>query len=122
MTLRTTEPISAPVEQDEASRVLSRAADLLEEHGWVQRQYGDPVIGFCLVGAIDWVTFGQTDIPPSGVEIFEIEARLFRSINLDSGSLRDRNALTGWNDTWGRTKDEVVAALREAAKEGRSDP
>lgn len=131
MTLRTLElPVGAPAEQTTtASRVLLRAADLLEEHGWVQRQYGDDAVGFCLVGAIDRVTFYcQGDLGPSiwseGPELItEIESRLCRFVGPEDVEKASsaRNALVLWNDRRERTKDQVVNVLREAAGEGRSD-
>ena len=77
--------------------VLFDAADYIEQHGWCQHRLrdGDKV---CAIGAI-------------GFLVKNIEAigrfRSFLGGRIDT-----------WNDTVGRTKDEVVAALRACALTG----
>ena len=102
-----------PTEREVTKRdVLHRAADLLEEFGWCQFSFGqtengDPALAggreavrFCALGAM---------------------GRACRDLGLDYG---DRCKFygsrgVGWmrfNDTYGRTAQEVVAALREEAE------
>lgn len=106
------------------SDVLTRAADLLEEFGWRQHGLFNPgsfpsdescrdATQFCAVGAIvrarrdlglpasDW---SYTD--PNGH--YNLANRCF-------GEHIEGWTLAAWNDAPGRTKEEVVAKLREAA-------
>jgi hypothetical protein len=85
--------------------VLLRAADLLEEFGWCQGEFGSKEDGsFCLYGAVDTAHSDLTGKPgwaPREFGIF-LHKRL--------------GGCASWNDDPGRTKAEVVARLREAAE------
>lgn len=82
---------------------LNAVADPLEERGWCQGVTRDFQGRFCLGGAIGWVldvTTGQ-------------RWKLARQeVQLRIGTL----SVASWNDTPGRTVEEVLAVLR-----GRSD-
>ena len=100
--------VAAPAEVT-AADVLERAADLLEEFGWCQDDYGSRREGtLCLFGAFQEARrdFG---LPMSGWS--EDYLRPFRAVGI--------LAPIWWNDRPGRTKAEVVAKLREAAAAAR---
>lgn len=78
------------------------AASLIEEYGWQQCTLGDRQTGFCAVGALIAAAAGL----PHCV--------LVRPFMEHTGY---RGAW--WNDSPGRTKEEVTAKLREIAKELR---
>lgn len=105
-----------------ASEQLIAAADLIERTGWTQEHFardsrGKPVITmdesaccFCLIGALDRVR-----------DIGNPYSWYSHRVSLDAlsrvvGTPADWCSLSGWNDKKGRTKDEVVAALRKAAE------
>ena len=90
-------------ELDEASKVLLRAADLIEDRGWCQRALEDDMGRYCAIGAILQVP-GTTD------ERSVAATRLMKSI-----CERD---VAVWNNAPGRTKEEVVAKLRAVALGG----
>lgn len=78
------------------------AADLLERGGWCQGRGRGPGGSKCLVMALVYATIKDADYPKA---IEALESRLGK-----------RPA--DWNDEPGRTKEEVIALLREAAHHG----
>lgn len=108
--------------------VLNAAADLLEKPGaWTQGAasrdvFGNPdgdaeiwpdAVCWCVWGAILNVT-GETSIVGANQRTKSAAEALERHIGT--------NDVTTWNDASGRTQAEVVAALREAARQSsRSD-
>lgn len=91
-----------------AATMLLRAAEILEEYGWIQGCLGSREEGFCMLGAIK-----------------EADTQLVSANPLWSRALRDVGVpceAGKWNDEDGRTKEEVVGRLRLAAaliEEGR---
>lgn len=96
--------------------VLDRAADLLEEFGWCQKKAGSKFEGeMCAVGAImesvddftgSWGSVGRD---------------LYNAACSIQGDASEATIwpLAIWNDAPGRTKAEVVARLRDAARAAR---
>jgi hypothetical protein len=106
---------------DEASKLLLKAADLIEDHGFVQNRIGrGEGDGFCVAHAMARA-FGGDDLYEShaykrlrrslGMGPYESHAykRLHRSLGMGPSI---------WNDEPGRTKEEVVAKLRAVALGG----
>jgi hypothetical protein len=94
-------PAPTPVRTEPTTAdVLERAADIIEEVGWIQGEYGDASKGLCILGAIGmaWRSFGGS----------------FRAVP-DSHALLGLPNAAVWNDARGRTKQQVVRRLREAA-------
>jgi len=101
------EEVVAPKKVTE-SDVLERAADLLEEFGWCQGKAGSKEEGeFCMFGAL--IT-AQDDVKGPHRGVYKATRCLD---DLGGGNFID------WNDAPGRTKAEVVAALRAAAQKAR---
>jgi hypothetical protein len=103
--------LEAPVTQTVTTAdVLNRAADLLEEFGWRQESTGSRQDGsMCAVGAIyeasedfGFPAFSETARQACAIDGFPDELEMW--------------PLAVWNDEPGRTKAEVVARLREAAR------
>lgn len=86
---------------------FAAAADALEEYGWIQGQDGNPVIGFCAGGAVSRVLGYDFDKAVEACGLLGEELRA-----------RGHTSLVIWNDTPGRTREEVVAFLREQAAAG----
>ncbi|GAB1693429.1 hypothetical protein [Krasilnikovia sp. M28-CT-15] len=105
-----------------ARRVLQSAALYLERHGWIQGAYYDATTGSflppaCLVGAIGMVCYGgPVDAPaqhfdnPGFLDFEEAVLHLDRYLLIEDGSESYE-----FNDTKGRTLQQVTHALREAA-------
>jgi hypothetical protein len=80
-------------------KTLIDAADLIERRGWVQQEYGRPEYGYCLFGAVfEAAEHGDYDEP----------WRLLGD--------RTNGDPIGWNDALSRTKEDVLALLRETAE------
>jgi hypothetical protein len=96
----------------ELAEIYSRAADYIEDHGWIQHNLEDPSGRVCLWGALRRVTGWGLD---SASELSELINREMCQELADS--------TTRWNDAPGRSKEEVIAFLREqAVKAGLSVP
>lgn len=94
---------------DEVGQLLLDAADVLERYGWRQREYGNPDTGFCMMGAIMFVQQPQNGIISVGhTPSFRATLRLQAHLG--------RTDIVGWNDDLGRSKGQVLNALRAAAR------
>ncbi len=121
-----TDTITPPV-------LLRRAADVITERGWLQRDFISHSGQVCLVGAMRLAAAGHAGIDPDKVfaaahgdrEVWPEENRYALKHTFDE-SVRLVAARVGgkliheWNDEPGRTSDEVVALLRRAAEDGES--
>lgn len=105
-------PVTRPEVEVTAADVLNRAADLLGEWGWCKgaARHED---SFCLLGAI---AFAANGYPPRSSAITDADCT-----DLYVTAKEILRPFTGgelgiWNDEPGRTKEQVVAKLREAAR------
>lgn len=123
------------------SETLSKAADLIEAHGWVQFKEHTYDGRMCLRGAValaagvkqwrqivlaeeseSWECAVTEDVSsdPGGVETFTKATRALLEHNPALGNLRPEEHPVGfledWNDAPGRTKEEVVQMLRATAE------
>src|SRR6266853_1331882 len=91
------------VELDEISQHFLRAIDYLERNGWCQCAFIDPEGRACIWGAINRTyKDGPLTAPYGSQELF---GRL-QKIGIVS--------VMAFNDNSGRTKEQVIAKLREA--------
>ena len=96
-------------ELGDVSRLLLKAADLIEEHGWCQVSAVDERGRICMLQAM-----GRAE-----VELFGPDGS--RSVSLVSDEkIADAVGwpIYRWNDAAGRTQEEVVAKLRAVALGG----
>jgi len=87
-------------------RILWDAAELIERKGWVQAAHWIPGEGYCAMGAI--LAFNN--------HLRSSDARPAKQ------KLRHhlRKSIHSWNDERGRTKEEVLTALRTVALLGHA--
>ena len=87
---------------DELKRLKNEAAELLEQWGWQQGWYAHdgPHSPMCLVGAVQKAYFGDPNTELNGPELKQLQEDL---------GIED---VVAWNDTPGRTKEEILAVLR----------
>lgn len=121
------------------SEVLRDAADLLEHKGWVQHTlYRDSYlasrklpavalftpsntddVGYCITGAIRTLTAGDPHNwnDDAREAIAFVADRIGRATGFGPAEdlVTNNDVVTGWNDIPGRTKQEVLDLLREAA-------
>lgn len=77
------------------------ASNLIQTKGWTQREYMEHK-GFCIMGALEYLRIvGQ--VPDDVIE--RAERELDEALDITEA----------WNDENGRTKQQVVAKLREVA-------
>lgn len=93
-----------PVKLRPEQEALLKAADLLRTAGWCRTRRRDEAGRYCLLGSICEIS--------EGVER-ENAIELVRNY-LNFGG----RPLWVWNDASSRTKEEVIAALEGAAKQG----
>lgn len=99
------------------AQILTAAADLIEEKGWVQGHFDAADGAVCAVGAIRTVMFGSTRCPDTYTWLYEE----VKDALLDEIGPNGVNGIPTWNDAFSRTKAEVVAAFRAAASTAHID-
>lgn len=117
-----------PTEAEKVGRVIRRAADVLQDREWTQgtdlRSTTDGVHHMCTRGAIHFSVLGlnmvsapfdtrKTRMNPQ-VKLVIDSVQAFSSWLNENGLGRDTVI---WNDTKGRTKEEVIQYLRKFADE-----
>lgn len=80
--------------------VLREAAKVIEKYGWHQNDYGNESQGFCAIGALSKA--GPLADIDTAIRALQKHVR--------------RLSIADWNDKPGRTKEEVLKALRGAAR------
>lgn len=89
------------------SEMFDKAADLLETRGWNQGAYYATDGSHCLVGALQ---------ESSGAYRYRREQMLnFNKAHDLLLIYLNQNSVENWNDTHGRTQEEVIGALRGVA-------
>lgn len=113
------QPAKTDIELEEWQNILLKAADIIVQYGWIQDKVGNVHMGFCLVGALQQAAYGQTfystytDVPGNVRNDYLTACRKL-------GEHIHSVTLYSWNDRNYRTKDQVVAALKEAVNAGES--
>lgn len=92
-------------------KILLRAAELIEEFGWRQEAFGDKTRGMCAVGAI-MEAGTELDFVHDREIMVATEDKLAEHLKLRYSLIPH---VPAWNDMTGRTKEQVVATLREAS-------
>lgn len=110
---------------------LERGAELLDECGWIQQGGGDRRRGFCAVEAVREAIFERTEfrasIAPSLTELLELtHLRVMAPYYIQNSSglpifttTMQSYGVAAFNDTPGRTKEEVQDLLIQGAKKLR---
>jgi hypothetical protein len=100
------------VSEMKTSEVLDLAADMIEKRGWVQgtEGWGGVSAPLCLEGGI-LAALGH----PAFVGITHKEMWACPAYRAVQDYLEYDRELWWWNDTYGRTKEEVIEVLRAAA-------
>lgn len=91
-------------------QLLRDAADRIARDGWCQGKYADGRRR-CLLGAIGFSIVNE--IPEENVHAACQVRAVLRARGV---SVNGHVSIAAWNDAPGRTADEVIALLREAAE------
>jgi hypothetical protein len=105
--------IGEPQVLTEDQIVLLRAAELLENKGWIQHQASNDY-GYCALGALDAAL--NRSGPYQYTSFLRLEDKLSKQIFGKSTSVPIGAEISEWNDAKGRTAAEVIAVFRGAAK------
>lgn len=81
--------------------IYHRAIAEIEKCGWCQKQYNSPKGEICLMTALSRAFFFYPDRDANHALVLH---RLLKKI---------RTGIVSWNDTPGRTKEEVIDVLRQ---------
>ena len=97
-------------EVNHTRQILKQARELIKA-GWCQMKYEHHGC-YCMVGAVQMATFGETGIDESEVDDIFYEASLehLREVL----SVQNLAQICDWNDLGARTQDEVIAAFDKA--------
>ena len=103
--------------------IARRAGELIGEHGWIRGRFGNPNIGFCLLGAC---LRAYADLGQPQIGVIPISAELYQAINpavplatldaLLASTLEIESRLMAWNDKEGRTRQDVLDLLDRIAR------
>ena len=94
------------------SDILRAAADRIERYGWTQHESGQDGQRMCVLMALGAACDDAGDRGRNEPSLWRsAKSALERHVRIGSGFV------SNWNDAPGRTVDEVLAALRGAAKE-----
>lgn len=92
---------------------LNKAADLIEQRGWVRGALIDAHNRMCIRGAINMARTGD----PVGWDTHAEDRAVAEFLNLPEITFQSRaNDLAIWNNKKERKQEEVIAALRGAAQ------
>jgi hypothetical protein len=99
---------TAPVVVDAIGDILLKAADLIERDGWCQNSYWGPNGEHCALGAIQCSVSGcVSECLDHNYFVIRAKNRFKEFVGIDH--------IQNWNDASGRTKEDVVTAMRGAA-------
>ncbi len=91
--------------------LLLEAADLIEQNGWVQFK-AQSEDGYCAAGAMQEAFCNRHGYPPS----YHPDGRdEYRKASDELAGTIVPHSIPAWNDSLGRSKEEVVAKIREVA-------
>jgi hypothetical protein len=94
------------------SEFVERIIEVLKTGGWVQKAFNNPD-GCCILGACISVrielekTVAETELMRNAF-VFDLTEEI-----KNTGFTTDANWVLAWNDTPGRTKEEVIAMLEK---------
>lgn len=98
---------------DDVARVLSRAADLIQSHGWIRGAYGHCGVGLCIEGAIRVARDYFSREPELFIDARNrVIAQLQKEADLWGEEFS--RSLTKFNDECCPDKVSAVAVLRRA--------
>jgi hypothetical protein len=96
----------------DAISVLKNTKFLLQARGWYQGNYTDQHGRMCLVGAMNCAAFG---------EAFDVRATPADQYITRALGIAGTETIGAWNDTPGRTVDEVIGVIDMAISLAQQD-
>ena len=112
--------------KDEWREILLKAAQLIEEKGWIREEFSKN--GYCMIGAINKVlgrrpsneNFKTGKNASLGEEVVEhlSKAMKLRGTGLFGADFPE-NRIMSWNDNKAKNKETVIKVLRDCANKGK---
>lgn len=96
--------------KSEPEILLRDARKLIEKHGWIQGDWGGYEDGFCALGALNRADNEFANKHGGGLLVGWWRACWLLSQTVGNAPVMQ------WNDTPGRTKEEVIDAFKKAQK------
>lgn len=106
---------------EQTARDLEAAAEAILRRGWHQGGYVGKDGAICSLGGLNLAIYG--DVMGCGMGSREQQARLalWRAIGtLPMPSAADGDGIAGWNDTPGRSLEDVLLVFKQAAEAERT--
>lgn len=101
-------PFTAPSEETICAFVRE-VKSTIERVGWTQLRMGDYGMGFCILGAINIVAQRH----PTHMSRMAHLLKVRLADRIGTGDLSVENTIARWNDSPGRTKEQVINLLDE---------
>jgi hypothetical protein len=98
---------------DEVGKILLDAADYIGLHGWCQGTVENAFRQVCAMGAINRASYLRCSVSCGATTTAQRKLAKYLECFVSSDNAND---IADWNDAPGRTKEEVMAALRGAAR------
>jgi hypothetical protein len=107
-----------PTVEENAGRLVRKAADVLEDRTWVQGKFGDEDKGMCAITSIHFTATGSSKNAgtSAGPKLVRNTLATFAEWLKDAGFAEIPSVPT-WNDQPDRTKNEVLQVMRKFADE-----
>jgi hypothetical protein len=101
--------------------ILRKAANVVRK-GWVQGELEDPMGRHCALGALRTVSDVELYTMPLPQDPVFAEVTLLADLIGPNPHTTDAHStLTDWNDEPGRTADDVITLLEQAAEKAEAD-
>lgn len=112
-------PRRKPSVEENAGRLVRKAADVLQDRTWVQGEFGDADKGMCAVTSIHFTATGDSKNAARGDHQPKLvkDTLVTFAIWLNEAGFIVTPSIPAWNDASGRTKDEVLQVMRKFADE-----
>jgi hypothetical protein len=112
-------PRRKPSVEENAGRLVRKAADVLQDRTWVQGEYGDADKGMCAVTSIFFTATGRSENAVKYETHPSLVKQTIRTFGnwLEAAGFTSWGSVPAWNDAPGRTKDEVLQIMRKFADE-----
>ena len=109
--------LSSDGQKENVEAILTRASDVLREHGWIQDQIGEVGQGFCAIGAITYAYTEGKDIPYRYTDaVADTRAQLLLTIKneMSNDEMSYSFSIPTWNDKYASSLEDVLLMFKKA--------
>lgn len=98
------------IDSDNPNEILCQAAKIIEDFGWTRGVYGNNDGAVCAVGALRAAITGNFSL---GLYSQKLAERINAAYDTLQTRIGGSISIVAWNDQRVRTKEEVLAVLKE---------